>query len=274
MDTDRLVCIIAAIFGLDYRICAPARDLEAEDALTRALARNGGDGLTACNPDAGACPKPCLRHRRANVGIWPNWRMKRYRRWDFESENCRPCLPDLAPRLDCGTYQEHLAHEELKRKTAAYIQNRRNQEWDYDPHATPPIFWSNGPSGEDGGLVSLFNLQAEDLLRQARNISDNMGISPLWDREPDLKFGGETVIHELAANSTPANEIDTTWHAQYPAPTLRSVVNSQWTITENEPLPFEGRTYRFDPISFTVPPPAESPPPSASPQPPSPDSEA
>ena len=128
MDIDRLVYIIAATFGLDYRICTPTRDIEAEDALTRALARNGGDGLTACHEDAGVCPKPCLRHRGVNVGIWPNWRCRKYKIWDFESENCRPCLPDLAPRLDCGTYQEHIAHEELKRKFANYIENIKAEQ--------------------------------------------------------------------------------------------------------------------------------------------------
>lgn len=280
MDIDRLVYIIAATFGLDYRICTPTRDIEAEDALTRALARNGGDGLTACHEDASACPKPCLRHRRVNVGIWPNWRCNwsslEFSRW----HDCPLALPGttIGGYLDarnCGTYQDHLAHEELKRKTAAYIQNRRNQEWDYDPHATPPIFWSNGPSGEDGGLVSLFNLQAEDLLRQARNISDNMGISPMWDREPSrpswAQNGEERAwwdrnLGSLRSSSPP----NTTWHAQYPEQVWNERSEPQWTVSSPAPRPLEGRTYRFDPVSFTVPPPAESPQPSASLAPPLP----
>jgi len=234
MDTERLVYIIAATFGLDYRICTPVRDLEAEDALTRALARNGGDGLTACHEDASACPKPCLRHRRVNVGIWPNWRCDwsslEFSKW----HDCPLALPGttIGGYLDaknCGTYQDHIANEELNRKTAAYIQNRRNQE---------------------------------------------------WDRDPDRKFGGATVIHELANEPNPAHEIDTTWHAQYPEQVWNERSEPQWTVTSTAPRPFEGKTYRFDPISITVPLPVESPQPSAShqslpaasPQPPSPDS--
>jgi len=277
MNVDRLVYIIAAIFGLDYRICAPARDLEAEDALAHALARNGGDGLTACKEDAGACPKPCLRHRRVNVGIWPNWRCNwsslEFSRW----HDCPLALPGttIGGYLDaknCGTYQDHIANEELKRKTAAYIQNRLNQEWDYDPYATPPIFWSNGPrvTPDVEHLAAVFGLndaQAAQLFamaQQARNISDNMGISPLWDRDPDRKFGGATVIHELANEPNPAHEIDTTWYAQYPEQVWNERSEPQWTVTSLAPRSFEGRTYRFDPISITVPLPAESPQPSSS----------
>ena len=240
MDTDRLVYIIAA---------NPTRDIEAEDALTRALARCGGDGLTACNPDAGACPKPCLRHRRVNVGIWPNWRVKQYRRWDFESENC-PARHEYEHDR-CQDFGAHLDREARKLRIASYVQNMAKQGWAYEPHETPPIFWSNGPSGETVDLVTVFNHQAEGLLRQARNITQNIGVSPMWDRE-----SSEILIE--------------------PEP-------MKWTISSSVPLPFEGRTYRFDPISFTVPLPDESPQPSsslaqplpaASPQLPSPDSEA
>ena len=239
MDTDRLVYIIAA---------NPNRDIEAEDALTRALARCGGDGLTACNPDAGACPKPCLRHRRVNVGIWPNWRVKQYRRWDFESENC-PARHEYEHDR-CQDFGAHLDREARKLRIASYVQNMAKQGWAYEPHETPPIFWSNGPSGETVDLVTVFNHQAEGLLRQARNITQNIGVSPMWDRE-----SSEILIE--------------------PEP-------MKWTISSSVPLPFEGRTYRFDPISITVPLPDESPQPSAShqslpaasPQLPSPDSEA
>lgn len=242
MDTDRLVYIIAA---------NPNRDIEAEDALTRALARCGGDGLTACNPDAGACPKPCLRHRRVNVGIWPNWRVKQYRRWDFESENC-PARHEYEHDR-CQDFGAHLDREARKLRIASYVQNMAKQGWAYEPHETPPIFWSNGPSGETVDLVTVFNHQAEGLLRQARNISDNMGISPLWNREPDI-----------------INPPDTTWYAQYPERKLPQLVAS-W--------PF----WRAKHSILTDPPPDESrqpssslaqPLPAASPQLPSPDSEA
>jgi len=277
MDTDRLVYIIAA---------NPNRDIEAEDALTRALARCGGDGLTACNPDAGACPKPCLRHRRVNVGIWPNWRVKQYRRWDFESENC-PARHEYEHDR-CQDFGAHLDREARKLRIASYVQNMAKQGWAYEPHETPPAFWSNGPSGEDGGLVSLFNHQAEGLLRQARNISDNMGISPMWDREPSrpswAQNGEERVwwdrnLGSLRSSSPP----NTTWHAQYPEQVWNERSEPQWTVTSPAPRPFEGRTYRFDPISFTVPMPAEPPPSSSSlaqpsldalPRQPAPDSEA
>ena len=214
MDTERLVFIIAA---------NPTRDLEAEDALTRDLARSGGDGLTACKQDAGACPKPCLRHRRVNVGIWPNWRMREsFVDWQMWGHDC----PDVRPRgmsPDCGTYQDHLAREELKRETAAYIQNRRNQEWDYDPYATPPIFWSNAPRvpPDVDHLAAVFGLNDAQALqlfamaRQARNISDNMGISPLWDREsarlPIIDPPPQTWSSRLPISS----QFEKPWWAQY-----------------------------------------------------------
>ena len=221
------------------------------------------------------------------MGIWPNWRVKQYRRWDFESENCRPCLPDLAPRLDCGTYQEHLAHEELKRKLASYLENIKaeqartaqflaNREATYLVDSTP-----NGASGAFGALL-------DGMVRQARNISDNMGISPMWDREPSrpswAQNGEERVwwdrnLGSLRSSSPP----NTTWHAQYPEQVWNERSEPQWTVTSTAPRPFEGRTYRFDPISFTVPLPAEPPPSSSSlaqpsldalPRQPAPDSEA
>ena len=213
MGIDRIVYIIAAIFGLDYRICTPTRDMQAEGALTRALARNGGDGLTACNPDAGVCPKPCLRHRRANVGIWPNWRTVAWRK--------------SMHMLDvCPSRHEY----------------ENDQCQDFDAQAA----------------------QLFAMAQQARNISDNMGISSLWDREPDRKFGGATVIHELANEPNPAHEIDTTWYAQYPEQVWNERSEPQWTVTSLAPRSFEGRTYRFDPISITVLLPAESPQPSSS----------
>lgn len=259
MNVDRLIYIIAAIFGLDYRICAPARDMEAEDALTRALARNGGDGLTACNPDAGACPKPCLRHRRVNVGIWPSWRCRKYRRWDFESENCRPCLPDLAPRLDCGTYQDHLETIERKERLVAFVKAHqqgapielRNMTGDEVP-----------PQIEH--LAAVFDLSENQaaqmfaLARQARTISDNMGISPLWDREPARL----PIIDPPSPNwrNLPTLlHFEKPWWAQYYKPERVALITDpspaepmQWTVSSNIPRPFEGRTYRFDPISITV----------------------
>ena len=249
MDIDRLVYIIAATFGLDYRICTPARDLEAEGALTRALARSGGDGLTACHEDAGACPKPCLRHRRVNVGIWPNWRLGQsmlgWREPGSKWPNVSPFVK-LRGEPDCGTYQEHLAHEELKRKLASYLENIKaeqartaqflaNQEATYLVDITP-----NGASGAFGALL-------DDMVRQARNITQNMGISPLWNKEPNI-----------------INPPDTTWYAQYPEQVWHERSEPQWTVTSLAPRSFEGRTYRFDPISITVPLPAESPQPSSS----------
>lgn len=257
MNVDRLIYIIAAIFGLDYRICAPARDMEAEDALTRALARNGGDGLTACNPDAGACPKPCLRHRRVNVGIWPSWRCRKYRRWDFESENCRPCLPDLAPRLDCGTYQDHLETIERKERLVAFVKAHqqgapielRNMTGDEVP-----------PQIEH--LAAVFDLSENQaaqmfaLARQARTISDNMGISPLWDREPSCpswaQSGQERVwwdrnMGSLRSSGQPEiiNPPNTTWYAHYPAPEVKA------GGTLHSGVLWHAR-YSVNPISITV----------------------
>ena len=251
MGIDRIVYIIAAIFGLDYRICTPTRDMQAEGALTRALARNGGDGLTACNPDAGACPKPCLRHRRVNVGIWPNWRAVAWRRSIHMLDTC-PSRHEY--EIDrCQDFSAHLDREARKLRIASYVQSMAKQGWAYEPHETPPIFWSNGPTGETVDLVTVFNHQAEGLLRQARNIAQNMGISPLWNREPNI-----------------IEPPDTTWYAQYPEQVWNERSEPQWTVSSPAPRPLEGRTYRFDPVSFTVPPPAESPQPSASLAPPSP----
>ena len=232
MGIDRLVCIIAAIFGLDYRICAPARDLEAEDALAHALARNGGDGLTACKEDAGMCPKPCLRHRRVNVGIWPNWRAVAWRRSIHMLDTC-PSRHEY--EIDrCQDFSAHLDREARKLRIASYVQSMAKQGWAYEPHETPPIFWSNGPTGETVDLVTVFNHQAEGLLRQARNITQNMGVSPLWNRE-----SSEILIE--------------------PEP-------MKWTISSSVPRPFEGKTYIFD---LSDPLPAESPQPSSSLAPPS-----
>lgn len=248
MDTERLVYIIAATFGLDYRICTPTRDIEAEGALTRALARNGGDGLTACKEDAGMCPKPCLRHRRVNVGIWPNWRTVAWRKSMHMLDVC-PSRHEYE-NDQCQDFGAHLDREARKLRIASYVQNMAKRGWAYEPHETPPIFWSNGPSGETVDLVTVFNHQAEGLLRQARNITQNIGVSPMWDRESsEILIGPEPM---------------------------------KWTISSSDPRPFEGRTYRFDPISITVPLPAESLQPSAAPQPsldaalppPEPDSEA
>ena len=202
------------------------------------------------------------------MGIWPNWRCRKYRRWDFESENCAEALPGttIGQRLDsknCGTYQDHLTREELKRKTAAYIQNRRNQEWDgaqYLVATENTCLVDSTPSGASGAFGALL----DGMVRQARNISDNVGISPLWDREPDI-----------------INPPDTTWYAQYPEQAWNERSEPQWTVTTPAPRPFEGRTYRFDPISITDLSPVESPQPSAShqpspaasPRPPAPDSE-
>ncbi len=272
MNNNHLIYRLVSIIGEN-----PARDLEAEDALTRALARNGGDGLTTCHEDAGVCPKPCLRHRRVNVGIWPNWRMresflfrKADRKWKIGQGCCNDALPGTTTgqHLDsknCGTYQDHLDLEDLRQRTANYIQKVRDQarsgpvqylaqtESAYLVDSTP-----NGASGAFGALL-------DSMVRQARNISDNMGISPLWDREPNI-----------------INPPDTTWYAQYPEQVWNERSEPQWTVTSTAPRPFEGKTYRFDPISITVPLPAESPQPFASPQPlldasihqPAPDSEA
>lgn len=243
MHAERLVKILAANPNPDPAEAelaralvmsdSPPRDLEAEAELSRALARSGGDGMTACGEDAGLCPKPRLRHRRVNAGVWPNWRMRQYRRWDFEPENC-PARHEYENDR-CQDFAYHLRREELKRKTENYIQNRRNQEWDYDPYATPPIFWSNEPeiAANVGHLAAIFDLSAEQaaqlfvMAHQGRNISDNMGI---WNRE-----SSEIIIE--------------------PEP-------MQWAVSSNIPRLFEGRTYRFD---FIDPSPSEPLPASALP---------
>lgn len=196
MNAERLVLIIAVSL---------TRDLEAEGALARALARSGGDGLTACSALVDLCPKPCLRHRRVNVGIWPNWRMNQRRRWDFDPDKC-PARHEYEHDR-CQNFGAHLDRETLKLKLANYVQHRRNQEWDYDPY----VFWSSTPSGQDSPLTATLN----SMMRQARSISENMGISHLWNREPNKILTG-------------------------PEPLLR------WTVTSPPPRPFEGRTYLFD----------------------------
>jgi hypothetical protein len=209
----------------------PPRDLEAEAELSRALARNGGDGLTACGEDAGLCPKPRLRHRRVNVGVWPNWRCV-YVEWAvIGSRLCRAQdFTGRYPFSTCGTYQDHLNHEELKRKTANYIQHCLNQEWDYNPYSTPPAsVWSRGPID----AAAAFGVALDSMVRQARNISDSMGISIQWDREPSrpswAQDGQERVwwdrnMGSLRSSGRPEimNPPDTTWYAQYPEPEVKA----------------------------------------------------
>lgn len=263
MDTERLVFIIAATFGLDYRICTPTRDMQAEGALTRALARNGGDGLTDCHEDAGVCPKPYLRHRRVNVGIWPNWRCRKYRRWDFESENCAAAFRRLGSE-NCGTYQDHIDLENRKAWLADLV--KRHQS------GAPVELWKM--AGDEFGLTLGQLEQLLALARQARNISDNMGIGHRLEVDKSGLFYTQPYITDPP---------DTTWYAQYPEQVWNERSEPQWTVTSTAPRPFEGKTYRFDPISITDLLPDESLQPSSSHAqpspvallpPPSPDSEA
>jgi len=215
---------------------SPPRDLEAEAELSRALARNGGDGLTACGEDAGLCPKPRLRHRRVNVGVWPNWRLEEsFVGWSMKGYECPlafsgTTIGGYLNAKNCGTYQDHLNHEELKRKTANYIQHCLNQEWDYNPYSTPPAsVWSGGPID----AAAAFGVALDSMVRQARNVSDNMGISIQWDREPSrpswAQDGQERVwwdrnMGSLRSSGRPEiiNLPDTTWYAQYPEPEVKA----------------------------------------------------
>ena len=135
MNAERLVLIIAVSL---------ARDIEAEDALTRALARSGGDGLADCASSVGLCPRPCLRHRRANVGIWPNWRTVAWKKSIHMLDVC----PDRHEYEHdrCQNFGAHLAREGLRLRLADYVQNMIDQGWVYNPPpGAAPLFWSNWP---------------------------------------------------------------------------------------------------------------------------------
>lgn len=253
MDNNHLVYRLVCIIGGGI-----TRDLEAEGALTRALARNGGDGLTACNPDAGACPKPCLRHRRVNVGIWPNWRLgQSMLGWREPSRK----WPDTSPFVklrgepDCGTYQDHLDYEKKKAWLADLVKRHQG-----------------------GEPVALWNMTGDELARQPPVTWSSEPSRPSWAQNGQERVWWDRNLGSLRSSNQP----DTTWYAQYPEQVRNEQSEPQWTVTSPVPRPFEGKTYRFDPISITVPLPVESPQPSASHQsllaaaipPPAPDSEA
>lgn len=203
----------------------PPRDLEAEAELSRALARNGGDGLTACGEDAGLCPKPRLRHRRVNAGVWPNWRCV-YVEWAvIGSRLCRAQdFTGRYPFSTCGTHQDHLKTIERKERLIAFVKAQQQGACIRLPEATHMI--DSTPNGAEGAFGALL----DSMVRQARNISDSMGISPIWNRESsEIIIGPEPM---------------------------------QWAVSSNIPRLFEGRTYRFD---FIDPSPAEPLPASALP---------
>lgn len=205
----------------------PPRDLEAEAELSRALARNGGDGLTACGEDAGLCPKPRLRHRRVNVGVWPNWRLEEsFVGWSMKGYECPLAFrgTTIGGYLDsknCGTYQDHLKTIERKERLIAFVKAQQQGARIRLPEATYTI--DSTPNGAEGAFGALLDSMAH----QGRNISDNMGI---WNRE-----SSEIIIE--------------------PEP-------MQWAVSSNIPRLFEGRTYRFD---FIDPSPSEPLPASALP---------
>lgn len=242
MDNNHLVYRLVSIIGGGL-----TRDLEAEDALTRALARSGGDGLNACHEDAGACPKPCLRHRRVNVGIWPNWRLgQSMLGWREPSRK----WPDTSPFVklrgepDCGTYQDHLDYEKKKAWLADLV---KRHQW--------------------GEPVALWNMTGDELARQPPVTWSSEPSRPSWAQNGQERVWWDRNLGSLRSSNQP----DTTWYAQYPERKLPQLVAS-W--------PF----WRAKHSILTDPPPDESRQPSSSlsqpypsrpsPQLPSPDSEA
>ena len=206
----------------------PPRDLEAEAELSRALARNGGDGLTACGEDAGLCPKPRLRHRRVNVGVWPNWRCV-YVEWAvIGSRLCRAQdFTGRYPFSTCGTYQDHLETIERKERLIAFMKAQQQGARIGLPEATYTT--DSTPNGAEGAFGALL----DSMVRQARNISDSMGISIQWDREPSrpswAQDGQERVwwdrnMGSLRSSGRPEiiNLPDTTLYAQYPEPEVKA----------------------------------------------------
>lgn len=238
MHAERLVKILAANPNPDPAEAelaralvmsdSPPRDLEAEAELSRALARNGGDGLTACGEDAGLCPKPRLRHRRVNAGVWPNWRCV-YVEWAvIGSRLCRAQdFTGRYPFSTCGTHQDHLKTIERKERLIAFVKAQQQGARIRLPEATYTI--DSTPNGAEGAFGALL----DSMVRQARNISDSMGISIQWDREPSrpswAQDGQERVwwdrnMGSLRSSGRPEiiNLPDTTWYAQYPEPEVKA----------------------------------------------------
>ena len=183
--------------------------------------------MTACGEDVGLCPRPRLRHRRVNAGVWPNWRCAHVA-WPIVGGRwCR--VRDFTGRYPfntCGTYQDHLETIERKEKLLAFVRAQQQGARVRLPEATYVI--DSTPNGAEGAFGALL----DSMVRQSRNISDNMGISPLWDREPEI-----------------INPPDTTWWAQYPEPTSRPPL----VVSRNNPSPPQGsKTYKFGSTSFTV----------------------
>lgn len=243
MHAERLVKILAANPNPDPAEAelaralvmsdSPPRDLEAEAELSRALARNGGDGLTACGEDAGLCPKPRLRHRRVNVGVWPNWRLEEsFVGWSMKGYECPLAFrgTTIGGYLDsknCGTYQDHLETIERKERLIAFMKAQQQGARIGLPEATYTT--DSTPNGAEGAFGALL----DSMVRQARNISDSMGISIQWDREPSrpswAQDGQERVwwdrnMGSLRSSGRPEiiNLPDTTWYAQYPEPEVKA----------------------------------------------------